>query len=88
MDTLLFILGPRLSPCTGGEHVVLYLMEMNWKNKILLLMGNILQVVPQATTHPILIHEVITPLQKVTPRYSIFFISESGEQLPTKRTAL
>lgn len=42
MDTQLSTLGSRLSLCTGGEDVMMYLMEINWKNKSLLLMGNIL----------------------------------------------
>lgn len=88
MDTLLFILGSRLGPSTGGKHVILYLIKINWKNKSLLLMGNILQALPQAATHLILIYEVITPLKKVTPCYSIFFIFKSCGQLPTKKTAL
>lgn len=88
MDTLLFILGSRLSPSTGGKHVMLYLIKINWKNKSLLLMGNILRALPQAATHLILISQVIAPLKKVTPSYSIFFISNSTGQLPTKKSAL
>jgi len=88
MDTLLFTLGSRLSPSTEGKHVMLYLIKINWKNESLLLMGNILQVLPQAATHLILIYEVITPLKKVTPSYSIFFIFKSSGQLPTKKTTL
>lgn len=51
-------------------------------------MGNILQALPQAATHLILISEVITPLKNATPSYSIFFISNSSGQLPTKKTVL
>lgn len=36
-------------------------------------MGNILQALPQAATHLILVSEATTPLQKVTPSYSTFF---------------
>lgn len=88
MDTLLFILGSRLNPSTRGKHVMLYLIKRNWKSRSLLLMGNILQVLPQAATHLILIYGVSTPLKKLTPRYNIFFILKSSGQLPTKKTAL
>lgn len=51
-------------------------------------MGNILRALPQAATHLMLISQVIAPLKKVTPSYSIFFISNSTGQLPTKKSAL
>lgn len=48
-------------------------------------MGNILQALPQAATHLILIHEVITPLQKATPSYSIFSSPGAVDNYPPRK---
>jgi len=48
-------------------------------------MGNILQALPQAATHLILIYEVTTPLQKVTPSYSTFLSPGAANSCPQSK---